>query len=219
MDKHLVFFLDVDNTLLNNDLIKQEIKTALIKILGPVEAEHFWRHHDEFRAYQKLVDFPAITRSYCHEREANTCEMAVGNIFDAINFKAALFTCATEVIAHLKTFGTVCIFSEGDAIYQRKKIERSGLAKLVDHVFLYEHKYDHLNELKKMFPKERLIFIDDRDDTLAKLRQKLADILTIVVCQGHYAGPHCSTNYQAHRMILSIADILTLSKEEFLSHS
>jgi hypothetical protein len=90
-NKSLVFLFDVDNTLLNNDLIKEQIKASLIKVLGETEAMDFWWHHDEFRSYQKLVDFPAITKAYCMEKNVDSCEMTVGTVFSGINFVDALF--------------------------------------------------------------------------------------------------------------------------------
>jgi len=115
--KKLVFFVDVDNTLFNNDLVKERIKEALISALGEKEAVHFWKHHNEFRAYQKLMDFPAITRTYYKEKHRDTCEFTISKIFKEIKFSKALYPKVFEVLDYLKIFGKTFIFSEGDEVF------------------------------------------------------------------------------------------------------
>lgn len=215
MSKPLVFFVDVDNTLLNNDLVKEEIRRSLVGVLGQKEADHFWQHHDEFRAYKKLVDFPNITREYCAEEHGATCERTVGRIFTGINFTSALFPQALLVLAHLKTLGQALIFSEGDMVYQNMKIEKSGIAGAADSVLLYEHKLEHLTGVLAQFAKSRYIFIDDRDDKLMEIKKRLPDAVTVVVCQGHYAKPDCGMNHTADKVVGSIAEIINWSRDDF----
>ena len=211
----LVFFVDVDNTLLNNDQIKVEIKASLTRILGKQEAEHFWQHHDSFREYAKLVDFPNITRTYCAEINEKTCSVVVGNIFNGIEFSQSLYPQTLEAITHLKTLGSVFVFSEGDMIYQKRKIEKSGIAEVVDGVFLFEHKLDHLDEIIAQFQGDRFIFIDDRDDKLLEIKQRISSALTIVVCQGHYAKEDCPANHSANFVVGSVAELRQFSRETF----
>lgn len=146
-NKEIVFFVDVDNTLLDNDRIKDEIKKSLVKILGHKEAKHFWLHHDQFRERKKLVDFPKIISGYCKEKHRETCQLLVTEIFDSIQFKEALFPKIKEVLKYLKTMGKVIIFSESDDDYQKVKIAKSGLEAQVDEVLLFDHKLDHLEEI------------------------------------------------------------------------
>lgn len=217
MSKQLTFFIDVDNTLLNNDLIKQQIKLALVHVLGHTEADHFWRHHDEFRAYQKLVDFPSVTRVYCAEHHGATCERIVGSIFKDIDFAAALFPHALQVISHLKMFGEVYIFSEGDPVYQNMKIQKSGIAAAATSVLLYEHKLDHLREALVFAKNGRPVVVDDRDDKLMEIKKRIPQALTIVVCQGHYARTDCAMNHTADKVVDSVGELLGWKEEGFQS--
>lgn len=214
-NRPIVFLFDVDNTLLNNDLIKEHIKESLIKVLGQADAMDFWWHHDELRSYQMLVDFPAITRAFCMEKNADNCEMNIGSVFSGINFAESLFPKALEVLDYLKTFGTTVIFSEGDMVYQKMKIQKSGLAQKVSEVFLYEHKIDHLEEITEKFKNQQLVFIDDRDDKLMAIKKQYPSAITIVVCQGHYAGPKCPMEHTADRVIGVIGEMLKVKKEDF----
>ncbi|MBI2989888.1 MAG: hypothetical protein HYY51_01725 [Candidatus Magasanikbacteria bacterium] len=216
MLQNIIFLVDVDNTLLNNDLVKQQIKKSLAGVLGAAEAAHFWQHHDEFRSYQKLVDFPAITRQYCSEQHSDRCEILVGDIFTEIRFADALYPKALHVLQHLKTLGTVLIFSEGDMVYQKLKIEQSGIAGTADGVLLFTHKLDHLPEIIKQYQSSHLVFIDDRDDKLMEIKKQAPEAITIVVCQGHYAKPGCLMEHSADRVLGSVADLLKLTAEQLL---
>ncbi len=211
----LTFFVDVDNTLLNNDLVKERIKEALILALGEKEAIHFWKYHDEFRAYQKLVDFPVITRIYCKEKDRNTCELTISKIFTGIDFSKALYPKAFEVLDYLKTLGKIFIFSEGDEVYQKLKIEKSGIAGKVDKVYLYKNKLEALPGMVKEYSSSRLIFIDDRDDKLINIKKLFPKIVTVVVCQGHYASPKCKIDHSADLVVGSVGELLNFKQNKF----
>lgn len=211
----LAFFIDVDNTLLDNDHIKKEIKRSLDKILGTDEANHFWQHHDQFRTEQQLVDFPRIIRQYCHEKHEDTCEMTFSQIFSTIEFKHALFPQTPAVLQHLKTLGHVSLFTEGDSVYQKMKIEKSGLAALVDEVFLYDHKLEHLGDIVNKFESYQNVFIDDRASFLVTIKNQFPTIFTIEVAQGHYSTIDHTTHQKLDRKIKNIAVLLKFTSEDF----
>lgn len=214
MPPSLVFFIDVDNTLLNNDRVKEEIQTTLRLVLGEGEATHFWRHHDEFRTRRDLVDFPSIVKEYCREQHAATCDMRVGAIFSSIDFAASLYPHALDVLRHLRTMGNVLIFTEGDGVYQKMKIEKSGIAKEADAVLLYVHKLKEVPKLAQQYLQSRMIFIDDRDDKLLRIKELIPRALTIVVCQGHYASPACQQQHTADRVIGGIQELLMWDRRQ-----
>jgi len=212
MEKRVVFFIDVDNTLLDNDHIKEEIKKSLIRVLGRDEANHFWHHHDDFREYKKLVDFPNIIYQYCAEKHKDTCDLTLSRIFGNIEFSHALYPRATEVLKYLKTLGKVVIFTEGDSVYQERKVEQSGLGKDVDEVLLYEHKLEHIGELIKKFEGYTIIFIEDRPDTLQKIKNQFPKVFTIEVCQGHYGNEDHKIHSSLDLTINSISELLHFSE-------
>ena len=215
MKNRLVLFVDVDNTLLDNDRIKAEIKRSLIKVLGRREAEHFWLHHDQFRKREKLVDYPNIIQEYCEEKHKKTCRLLIANIFEDIQFKHVLFPETENVLKHLKTIGKVIIFSESDDEYQRTKITKSGLGAQVDEVLLFTHKLEHLDEMIKRYKGNYLVFLDDKGEVLGKIKEKYPTAFTIEVCQGHY----CTLDHKAHRKldkkIYSIGELLDFTPDMF----
>jgi len=211
-----VFLIDIDNTLLDNDHIKEEIKRSLISVLGEGEALHFWHHHDEFREYKKLVDFPHIIHQYCAEKHKDTCELTLGRIFQNIEFQHALYPKAYEVLSHLKTLGKVVLFTEGDSVYQKMKVDKSGLAERADAVELYEHKLDHLSEIMKKYEGYKVIVIEDRADTLIKIKKQFPEIFAIEVCQGHYATADHKLHKALNMVVNSIGELLSLSNNTIL---
>ncbi len=213
MEKYMVFLIDVDNTLLDNDHIKEEIKHSLILVLGEKEAMHFWHHHDNFRDYKKLVDFPNIIHIYCAEMHKDTCDTKLHRIFDSIEFAHALYPEAKNVLTHLKTLGKVALFTEGDSIFQKMKIEKSGLAKLVDEVLLYEHKWENFAQIIRQYKDSSIILIDDRADALAKVRLKFPQVFTVEVCQGHYAAIDHKIHEELDIKINSISEILKFNNK------
>lgn len=219
MIQQYTFLIDVDNTLINNDLVKTEIWDALVSILGLTEAKHFWRHHDLYRKKKNVVDFPTIIQEYCSELDEAQCDIRVRRIFDTIDFIQALYPSALDVIDHLQLFGSVYVFTEGDAYYQKRKIIQSGIVcHLIDnsHILLYEHKLKHLSELSKQFIDSHIVYIDDKDTHLQTAKHLLPQITTVVVCQGHYASETCTIDHQADLVIGSIDELLTSTPDTFI---
>lgn len=176
MHKPLVFFVDLDHTLLDTDRVKTEIRHSLIKVLGHSEAKNFWKHHDEFVSKFTFADFPNIIRQYCVEKHTSSCDVILRNIFFIIDFKMALYPSAISLIKHLKSLGKLAIFTEGDKAYQKRKIEQLGLKKIVDKIYFFEKKAMHIDEIKMKWSEYTKIFIDDRPtsesiEDLLKLNQ------------------------------------------------
>ncbi len=217
MTPKIAFFIDVDNTLINNDQIKEEIKKSLMQVLGEKEANHFWQHHDEFRSYEKFVDFPKVIRQYCSEKHEDRCELVFNKIFDSIGFAKAMYPNVKEVISHLQSIGQVNLFTEGDSIYQRMKIEKSGLSELVDAIFLFEHKMDHVKEVVNQFEDFKKIFIDDRAMNLVKIKAMYPEVYIIEVAQGHYSTIDHVEHAETDEKVDSIMELLQMEKNQILS--
>ena len=127
----MVFLIDFDNTLSNNDDLKDELKDALDSVLGKEETQQFWLFHDEFRDHEKLVEFPFIIRDYCKKVYTETWEIKLTEIFNNIKVKDCLYTKAVEVLTHLKSLGKVYIFTEGDLDFQKATDARAKTVKIV----------------------------------------------------------------------------------------
>ena len=185
----LTFFLDVDNTLLDNDAAKAEMDRELAALLGEDGAADFWRTYEEIRAEETVVDIPTTIARWCERQGEPERRFALADLFMSFDFRRFLYPDALAVLSRLRSLGKVAILSDGDPLYQSAKIHRSGLADAVDgHVAVYPHKERHLTELAAAFPADRFVFIDDKPTVL----QKIAALApfptsTIFIRQGKYA--------------------------------
>jgi FMN phosphatase YigB (HAD superfamily) len=190
----LTFFLDVDNTLLDNDGLKAAGDRRIRQIVGHRLAERFWIIYEDMRTESGVVDYRA---TFARFREDLPDDERVAEMERAIYqapFAQFVFPGALEAIADLWTVGTAAILSDGDAVYQPLKIERSGLARAVrGNVLVYDHKEAHLDEATARFPAAHFVHVDDKASLLAATKACLhGRVTTVQVRQGHYAGdpPH-----------------------------
>jgi len=212
----LVFLLDVDNTLLDNDRVKQDIEHAIAGLVAVDRASRFWSIYEKVREEEGVVDFPEtlrrFRRAFPNEPRAEDVDRAVL----AVPFERYLYPRALEVIARLWTLGEVAILSDGDRVYQPAKIASAGLLLATrGNVLVYEHKEDHLAEVQRRFPSRHYAHVDDKAALLARTKTGLGSrATTIHVRQGHYASePHSGAPPDI--ALERIADLLTLDPERF----
>src|SRR5262249_5074473 len=130
------FWLDVDNTLLDNDALKDYLDAQVKAILGGDEAASFWALYEEVREERDVGDLPLTVRRYAARAGNADHGAALEHMLESVPFSTFLYPHSLEVIHHLRTLGTVGILSDGDEEYQPRKIERSGLGAAVDHQML-----------------------------------------------------------------------------------
>src|ERR1022692_5316384 len=104
-------------------------------------------------------------------------------------FAARLYPGALETIAHLDRWGPTVILSDGDVVFQPRKVQRSGLWEAVDgRVLIYIHKEQMLTEVEQRYPAHHFVMVDDKLRILAAMKTVLGNRLTTVFPrQGHYA--------------------------------
>jgi len=190
----LVFLLDVDNTLLDNDNVKKDFDAHLQVELGPTLTERFWDLYERIRLKEGVVDIPQTLKELrvhtsLEEIDEQTFAHAQ-SIFDNYPFFQALYPDTLETLAHLRTLGYTVIVSDGDQYFQAEKIFYSNLADAVEgRVLLYIHKQQHLEEILSLYPADFYVMIDDKPDILHDSKQILADrLITVFVQQGKYAA-------------------------------
>src|SRR5256886_1164094 len=186
----LVFLLDVDNTLIDNDRVKNDIERAIAGLVAADRATRFWALYEKVRAEAGVVDFPEtlrrFRRTFPDEPRAEEVDRAVLTV----PFERYLYPRAMDVIARLWSFGAAAILSDGDRVYQPAKITRAGLLLATrGNVLVYEHKEDHLAEVQRRFPSRQYVHIDDKAGLLARTKVGLGSrATTIPVRPGHYAS-------------------------------
>lgn len=199
----LVFLLDCDNTLLDNDTLKADLDHQLGILLGADLNTQFWQLYEVVRQETELVNFPVVL-----ERFAAVCpqsglyERARAIIMD-YPFAERLYPDTLATLGHLRAIGEPAILSDGDPIYQPLKIERSGLAAAVDgRVLVYIHKEDHLDEVMARWPATRYVAVDDKARILTEMKiRRPGRFATVHIRQGHY-GAELAAHLPAPDLVL-----------------
>jgi hypothetical protein len=186
----IVFVLDCDNTLLDNDAVKTAMDTRLRETLGVALTAEFWRVYEDVRVRQGTVDLPATFDALRPALPSDDAlERARAAVMD-FPFHEFLYPETLDTLATLQRHGTPVIVSDGDSVYQPRKIERSGLAKAVDGQWVvYIHKEDHLDSIMRRWPARFYVMIDDKARILSETKRRLPErFVTIHILQGHYAA-------------------------------
>lgn len=222
MNFPLVFLLDVDNTLLDNDSIKEAWDQHLQVDLGPQLTKRFWDIYEQVRVERGVVDIP-LSLSRLREQVSLTeldeqTYQHTYSIFENYPFYQALYPHTIETLQHLRTIGLTVIVSDGDQFFQAEKIVNSALAETVEgRVLLYIHKQEHIDEITRTYPADHYIMIDDKPQILHDSKQIMKDLLTTVfVVQGKYAHGQLPAGFAPDVTVPHIGDLRLFSREQFL---
>jgi FMN phosphatase YigB (HAD superfamily) len=216
----LVFLLDVDNTLIDNDRAKNDIQAALLKRLGPDGAARFWALYEEVRKETEVVNYPETLRRFAHTYHDQNIAAQVADLINNWPYKDYLYPDTLPALQYLTTLGEVAILSDGDADYQPRKIASAGLTHAVGgpaDVLVFIHKVDKLEDIMERIPGRHYVFVDDKEYLLAGFKETLGDkATTLWVKQGHYAAD--PTQYKKPDPDLAvdhIGGLCEISKEAF----
>jgi FMN phosphatase YigB (HAD superfamily) len=186
---NVVFLLDVDNTLLDNDAVIDDLKRHLIGTFGAECEQRYWKIFEELRRELGYADYLGALQRYRVERPRDPHLMRVSLYLLHYPFADRLYPRVPEVIAGLRRQGVAVILSDGDVVFQPRKVERSGLWAAVDgEVLIYIHKEEMLDDVERRYPAARYVMVDDKIRILTAMKAVWTDRLTTVfVKQGHYA--------------------------------
>jgi hypothetical protein len=179
-------FLDVDNTLLDNDAAKAALESRIADAVAPEVAERFWELYERVRDAKDYVDFPATIERLSLEHAAAAAR--IHEILDALPYRVFVYPGVMQMIERLWRAWTPVILSDGDPTFQPRKIERAGLAAAVHgNVLIYVHKDERLPDVTARFPGPRPVFVDDKCRILGHVEREMPDAVTVHVAQGSHA--------------------------------
>jgi FMN phosphatase YigB (HAD superfamily) len=191
MSADVVFLLDVDNTLLDNDQLIADLRQRLVAEFGTAAAARYWSIFDALRAEFGFVDYlGALQRFRGVVDDAASVRLAqVSAFLIDYPFAERLYPRALDVVARLDRLGPTVILSDGDVVFQPRKIERSGLSNAVsDRVLICIHKEAALADVERLYPAHRYVMIDDKLRLLTAMKKVWGErLVTVFVRQGHYA--------------------------------
>jgi len=190
MTQHgVVFLFDVDNTLLDNDKVVSDLRRYLEREVGPERNERYWKIFEDLRAELGYADYLGALQRYRIEYPYDTNLLTVSTYLVNYPFANRLFPNSLDVIEHCKRWGPVVILSDGDVVFQPRKVERSGLLEAVEkNILIYVHKERELAEVERRYPAEQYVVVDDKLRILTAIKQVWNQrVTTVFPRQGHYA--------------------------------
>jgi FMN phosphatase YigB (HAD superfamily) len=216
----LVFLIDLDNTILNNDGVKKDIEAKMLEILGARLSERFWHYYEAVRKDLDYIDFFQTMASLRDENPADAAviDEATGALMDW-DFCPRLYPRAIETVLHLKSMGMPIVLSDGDPVFQPMKIHQCGVTDAVDgRVLIFVHKEKFLPAVRARFKAEHYVLVDDKPGILMRSKEALGDRLTTVhVLQGKYAtDPKHAVDYQPDIVAQNFSDLLAYDADAFL---
>ena len=208
----VVFLLDCDNTLLDNDRVHDDLRTHLASEFGPENRDRYWEIFEALRAELGYADYLGALQRYRLGAMNDPRLLQMSAFLVDYPFADRLYPGALGVLEHLRRWGPTVILSDGDVVFQPRKIQRSGLWEAVEgRVLIYIHKERMLDDVAQRYPARHYVMVDDKLRILAAMKKILQDRLTTVFPrQGHYAlDPHNLSTYPpADVAVERIGDLL-----------
>lgn len=186
-----VFFLvDVDNTLFDNDRFAVALTAHLEASFDVAQRERYWALFQQRFTEFGVADYLGTMQQFRSGLQNDPALLQMSPFLLDFPFASLLYPRALEAVAHLRTLGPASALSDGDMVFQPRKVERSGVAAAFDgNVLIYEHKQHELDLMQRRYPARRYVMIDDKPNILADMKQALgARLTTVFVRQGHYAA-------------------------------
>ena len=218
---HVVFLLDVDNTLLDNDRVITDLMRHLEREIGSECQQRYWAIFEELRTELGYADYLGALQRYRVEHPRDSNLLAVSSFLINYPFANRLFPSSLDVVDHLKAWGPTVILTDGDVVFQPHKVERSGLLDVVDgNVLIYIQKELEIEDIETRYPADHYVLIDDKLRILASIKESWrTKVTTVFPQQGHYASdPEVLKKYPAADIsIRRIGEILDYDLQTLLA--
>jgi FMN phosphatase YigB (HAD superfamily) len=185
----VVFLFDVDNTLVDNDRVQADLKEHLAQAYGPATRDRYWDILEELREELGYVDYLGALERYRVEDLHRPEVLRMSSWLVDYPFADRLYPGALDAVKHVQQWGTHVILSDGDAVFQPRKVERSGLWRAFDgRVLIYIHKEEELDDVARLYPADHYVMIDDKLRILSAVKTIWGErVTTVFPKQGHYA--------------------------------
>jgi FMN phosphatase YigB (HAD superfamily) len=186
----VAFLLDVDNTLVDNDAVIEDLRHHLVDAFGADCERRYWEIFEDRRRELGYADYLGALQRYRVEHPRDPHLLGISLFLLHYPFAKRVYPRALDVIARVRKRGPAIILSDGDVVFQPRKIEQAGLWAAVDgHVLIYIHKEAMLDDIEDRYPARRYVMVDDKVRILAAFKAIWRDrVTTVFVRQGHYAN-------------------------------
>ncbi len=185
----VVFLFDVDNTLVDNDRVQAHLKEHLAQTYGAATRDRYWEILEELREELGYVDYLGALERYRIEALHRPEVLRMSSWLVDYPFADRLYPGALDAVKRVQQWGTPVVLSDGDAVFQPRKVERSGLWHAFDgRVLIYIHKEQELDDVARLYPADHYVMIDDKLRILSTVKKIWGErVTTVFPKQGHYA--------------------------------
>jgi FMN phosphatase YigB (HAD superfamily) len=218
----VVFLLDVDNTLLDNDHVQNDLRDHLAGEYGQEACDRYWELFESLRVELGYADYLGALQRFRLERPRDVRLLRMSSFLVDYPFANRLYPGSLDVIERFRAWGPTVILSDGDVVFQPRKVERSGLYEAArGHVLIYVHKEQELDDVARRYPAQRYVFVDDKVRLLAAFKDVWGErVTTVFPRQGHYArDPKTLAEFPPERVadvrVERISDLLAYDLPSF----
>jgi FMN phosphatase YigB (HAD superfamily) len=214
----LVFLVDVDNTLLDNDRIQHDLQRHLEREFGAACRDRYWTILEALFGELGYRDYLGALQRYRVEHPQDVQLMSMSSYLVDYPFANRLYPGALDVLERFRAWGPTVILTDGDVVFQPRKVERSGIFEAVDgHVLIYIHKEQALDDIERRYPAQHYVIVDDKPRILAALKEAWGErVTTVFPRQGQYARD-ARAYRPADLTVERIGDLMTHDLIELLS--
>ncbi len=220
-DPTVVVLFDVDNTLMDNDRITADLTQHLDEEIGTRGERQYWAIFEELREKLGYVDYLGALQRYRQEYPRDPHLLTLSRFLLNYPFAERLFPNALAVIRHISQWAQAVILSDGDVVFQPRKVDRSGLFEAVEgHVLIYIHKERELDDVEQRYPADHYVLIDDKLRILTAVKACWGSrVTTVFPRQGHYAhDPEVLRTFPAADLTVDrIGELLALDRDSLLA--
>ena len=211
-DRRVAVMFDIDDTLLDNDRFSVDPTNRLRQQFGRATVDRYWEIFEQLRAELGYADYLAASQRYRLRHVHEPSLPVISSYLLDYPFADRLYPRALDVLACARARGMTVILTDGDIVFQPRKIARSGLGEAVGgRVAICIHKERELADVERRYPADHYVLVDDKLAILAAVKAVWASrVTTVFARQGHYArDPKILTTYPpADLAIDRIGDLL-----------
>jgi carbohydrate kinase (thermoresistant glucokinase family) len=215
----ILFLFDVDNTLLDNDRVQAHLKEHLAETYGATARDRYWDILEQLRGELGYVDYLGALERFRIEEMHRPDVLRMSSWLVEYPFADRLYPGALSAVRHVQQWGPAVILSDGDAVFQPRKVERSGLWDAFNNrVLIYIHKEEELDDVERLYPANRYVLIDDKLRILSAVKKIWGErVTTVFPRQGHYAlDPNVVAEYPpADIELANIGDLVNCDLSAF----
>jgi FMN phosphatase YigB (HAD superfamily) len=215
-----VFLVDVDDTLLDNGHIQADLKRHLEREFGAASRDRYWAILEQLFNDLGYRDYLGALQRFRVEHPKDIHLLSMSSYLVDYPFANRLYPGSLDVLERFRGWARTVIFSDGDVVFQPRKVERSGISETVDgHVLIYIHKEDELDDVEQRYPAGHYVLVDDKPRILAAVKKVWGDrVTTVLPRQGQFAHAADAASYRpaADLTVERISDLLAYDFTDFI---